>query len=209
VTAPVSGRPRLAVPIVAVVLGALVLCGSAGTAMWRGLSNSFGGDKVRVDSGSLPAVCGLVPAELLARLAPGATASDVDHNFSSGLQVSKECQARTGFTGDTTAQLRVEVTRYGSFLDYPPAEHAKHDFINAKKIAPQLSMGPPRDVAGVGDSAFVTVDPEPIGDFQRAEIQVLRGTEIVEVSYWADPSTPDLVASAALTVARAVLEKLS
>jgi hypothetical protein len=40
VTAPVPARSRLAVPIVAVVLGALVLCGSAGTALWRGISNS-------------------------------------------------------------------------------------------------------------------------------------------------------------------------
>jgi hypothetical protein len=208
VTAPAPGRSRLAVPIVAVVLGALVLCGSTGTAIWRGVSNSVG-DKVRVDAGSLPAVCGLVPADLMSRLVPGATPDDDEHSYSSGLQAAKECSARTSVGDENTAQLRIEVTRYGTFLDYPPTEHAKHDFINAKKIAPSLSMGPPRDVAGLGDSAFIAVDPKPIGNFQRAELEVLRGNVIVEVSYWADPSTGDLVAAAAVALARAVLEKLS
>jgi hypothetical protein len=207
VTAPASGRPNLLVPILAVVLGALVLCGSAGAAVWRGVSNSVG-DDVDVNSGSLPTVCGLVPADLMSRLAPGATPDDNDDRYTSGLQVTKDCQANTGYTGDTTAQLRVQVSRYGTYLDYPPLEHAKHEFINDKDIAPRLSMGPPKDVAGLGDSAFITVDPSPVGDSHRAELHVLRGDMMIVVTYGADPSSADLVASATVTVARAVLENL-
>lgn len=205
--APGSGRPNLLAPILAVVLGALVLCGSAGAALWQGVSNSVG-DDVDVGSGSLPAVCGLVPADLLARLAPGAAAVDNDHNYSSGLQVTKSCQANTGYSGDTSARLRIQVSRFGTFLDYPPREHARYEFINNKDIAPRLSVGQPKDVAGLGESAFVTIEPTPIGDLQRAELHVLRGDMVIVVSYGADPSTADLVASATVTVARAVLERL-
>jgi hypothetical protein len=209
VTAPGSGGSRLLAPILAVVLGALVLCGSAGTAFWRGVSNSVGGGDVDVDPNSVPAVCGLVPADLMSRVAPGATPDDNDDRYPTGLQVTRDCQASTGRSGDTSAELRIQVTRYGTFLDYPPREHAKKDFIDDKEIAPKLSMGPPKDVAGLGDSAFITVDPEPVGDFQRAQVHVLRADVIVTVTYTANPSTADLVASATVTVARSVLENLS
>jgi hypothetical protein len=190
VTAPASARPNLLVPILVVVLGALVCCGSAGAAAWRGVSNS-GSGKVAVDSGSLPAVCGLVPSDLMSRLAPGAPAEDKDDTYPTRLQVTKRCEARTGYTGETFAALRIEVSRYGTFLDYPPHEHAKRDFITDKRIASQLSMGPPRDVEGLGESAFITVDPKPIGDYQRAEVNVLRRDVLVVVNYEAKPSAVD------------------
>ena len=206
-TAPTSSRPNLLVPILVVVLGALVLCGSAGSALWVGLSNS-GTRKVQVDSNSVPAVCGLVPADLISRLVPGATAEDKPDVYPTRLQATKGCDAETGYTGDRIAQLRIKVDRYGTFLDYPPREHAKRDFISDKNLAPKLSTGQPRDVAGLGDSAFVAMDPKPVGNYNRAQVNVLRADVIVEVTYSANPSSPDLVAAAAVTVARAVLEKL-
>jgi hypothetical protein len=207
VTAPSSGRPNLLAPILVVVLGALVCCGSAGAAVWRGLSNS-GTGKVAVDSSSVPAVCGLVPADLMSRLVPGAAPEDKDDSYPTRLQITKQCRAGTGYTGDTVAELRIEVSRFGTFLDYPPREHAKRDFITDKEIAAKLTMGPPKDVGGLGDSAFITVDPDPIGEYQRGELHVLRGDVLVVVNFEAKPSTADLVAAATVAVARAVLEKL-
>ena len=74
--------------------------------------------------------------------------------------------------------------------------------------AAKLTMGPPRDVGGLGDSAFVTVDPDPIGEYQRGELHVLRNDVLVVVNFEAKPSTADLVAAATVAVARVVLEKL-
>jgi hypothetical protein len=200
---PGAGGSRLLVPILVLMFGVLVLCGSAGAVVVRAGSTRFGPSQ----PATLADVCSLVPGDLLGRLVPGATPED-KKVLASRLRATKTCRAGTSYRRPVTASLRVEVSRYGRYLDYPPPEHAKRDFIARKNVHSKVSTNSVFDVAGLGQSAFLEVDPYPSGATVQASVYVLRGDVLISVEYSASPSSGDLVTAAAVAVSRRVMEKL-
>jgi hypothetical protein len=160
-------------------------------------------------------VCSLIPDELLARVVP---AGEIDDQSGGGRPSRAVCSvhagsARTDSTG--TASLDITVERYQGRRWTSREDEARDWFAWTKRLLLDKDDATfttrVSDLADLGDSAYLEVeDRSGSGDEGRENltVHVLNGDTILTVSYSASPTDETLVASAAVTVARALLEGL-
>jgi hypothetical protein len=160
-------------------------------------------------------VCSLIPDELLARVVPAGEKNDQ----SGGGQPSRAaCSVHTGSArADSagTASLDITVERYRGRRWTSREDEARDWFAWTKRLLLDKDDATfttrVSDLADLGDSAYLEVDDRSgSGDEGQEDltVHVLSGDTILTVSYSASPTDETLVASAAVTVARALLEGL-
>jgi hypothetical protein len=164
-----------------------------------------------------PDMCALVPPDLLSRLVPSARRAlgvvDSSHNQ---LHLTN-CRAETDLdvaTTTATARLTLQFDRYGPRGSLSPAENARDAFARDKQVvlAATGTRHKVSDLVGLGDSAYLDVLPPTVVDSAEggsfATVSVLRGDGELTITYGAAPSTDELTAAAAVSVAREVAGRL-
>jgi hypothetical protein len=160
-------------------------------------------------------VCALIPAALSAQVVP---AGVIKNAGGSEIPDHTSCTVQTdNARADTTAwaSLYVKVERSGGNVWTSRDDAARDDFARYKRIIrdPDGPVGISRnvqDIAALGDSAFLTVKDRSRVNVEEVDlaVHVLDGDTVLTVSYDATPTTEVLAASAAVAVARALLEEL-
>lgn len=201
-----SGPPRLLLPVMAFVLGVVVLIVSVGLVLF---SRSKSDD---TEAAAPPDACRLVPEDLLTRVVPDAQEVREPGRDEPSIR-SSSCRL---FTGNPEGELPrsgkliIVVRTYGSTSDSSPRKNAGDSFVLDKRAAGQKAeAGQVMDVSGLGDSAFIQTTTDPSKNRSSATLRALSGTAIVEIEYDATPATPDTTAAATVAVARAALEQLT
>jgi hypothetical protein len=143
--------------------------------------------------------CASLPATLVPRAKPARGLGRTEGYRT----VEWKCGIESAGGASPRASLDIEVTRVGTGYRTTALESARQDF-RGQRGAQLATMNayPGRgaaEVTGLGDEAFAVA----AGDY--AVLLVRRGTDLVEVRYFADPSTRDRILAAAVAVARTVL----
>jgi hypothetical protein len=166
--------------------------------------------------GALPDPCTLVPAPLLAQVVPSPQESNQYVDLSGSQHVSRCFESSDVVYADpepeiTSGALDLTLSRFGASFDGSGGQRARADFTSTKQH--WLAGGlPVRDIAGLGDSAYVVLGGVTSSDgshlFAAATVGVLFGNADVDVSYTAGRSTTPLAMSAAVSVARTLIGQL-
>jgi hypothetical protein len=177
------------------------------------------------NAAAVPAdLCALLPTDLLNLLVPSARERNKQVDTTHGYFSSSSCAEASGtltYPDDRTVEigsLNLLLSRDGGSGSDSPARRARSDFIAEKQhnldhpivIADQPSYV--RDLAGLGDSAYlvinVVVDSDSSHAIGDASLWVLFGDATLSVEYIAHPSTQAKVESGAVEVARALIGRL-